>query len=859
MTELIPLSTCLVLIPLLPLLAAIVVATFGPRLLKERSHYVVIAAFAGSFVLSCLLVLQLNSIHAKGEGHASVQTAGYERIVTLWTWAHVDDAFELKSTDPATLPDAGPRDFHIDIALRADALTAMMLAMVTFVSTLVAIFAAGYMHGDRGYWRFFAYVALFVFSMTMLVSVTNFALLFVFWEAVGVCSYLLIGFWYEKPAAAAAGMKAFLVNRVGDFGFALALFLIWSTYGTLNFHDTLADGSPEPPSAVAGGESSAEVAAAVTDHNIVRGVLGVRRVAAEQYVGGTIGAAICLLLLLGACGKSAQFPLHVWLPDAMEGPTPVSALIHAATMVTAGVYMVARCTPLFMASPESQLAVACVGGFTALFAGVIALTQYDLKRVLAYSTVSQLGYMFMALGAGTFTGITAGMFHLFTHAFFKALLFLGAGSVMHAMGNVIDMRQFGGLRKRLPITHWTFFLGCLALAGVPPLAGFWSKDTIVAAVHERAHELGHAAEHRDEPNATQPGHRDEPNSTQPGHQGGSGDGSNRHFARTGMTLVPVALYAEPESKQHSALSVLSTVQLRRYASIYQLLYYVAMLTAFLTAFYTFRAFYLTFYGEERIPPEAGDHAHESPPLMWVPLAVLATCAVLAGLVFDHTYARVGPTHWFAEFLSHAPSLADGAVAATKGPYEFHAMVAGISSAIALSALLITTYLYLGDRREILWLKSVFDFELISRNLDVETVARWGNIGWIKAVHRQACSVHLGWLTSLLGNIVLMAALVLTTPFLIGRALSPYNLSQRKFYIDEIYFLVIVLPLRALGSVCYIVDRWVVDGIVNAIGRIPPRLGTLMRPLHLGLVQFYALAMVLAMLVLVAAKMIWAAG
>ncbi len=859
MTDLIPLSTCLVLIPALPLLAAIVVAAFGARLLKEKSHYVVIGAFAGSFLLSCLLLLHLTATHAASSEQGAEPTRGFAQVVPLWTWAHVDDAYELRSTDPATAPDVGPHDFHMDIALRADALTAMMLAMVTFVSTLVAIFAAGYMHGDRGYWRFFAYVALFVFSMTMLVSVTNFVLLFVFWEAVGVCSYLLIGFWYEKPPAAAAGMKAFLVNRVGDFGFALALFLIWSTYGTLNFHDTLADGTPEPAASVALNGIVSEVAAAEPSVDVVRGVLGVRRITANDYVGGTVALAICLLLLLGACGKSAQFPLHVWLPDAMEGPTPVSALIHAATMVTAGVYMVARCTPLFMASPEAQLTVACVGGFTALLAGLIALTQYDLKRVLAYSTVSQLGYMFMALGAGTFTGITAGMFHLFTHAFFKALLFLGAGSVMHAMGNVIDMRQFGGLRKRLPITHWTFFVGCLALAGVPPLAGFWSKDTIVAAVHERAHELAHEVEHREHPNDSGPGHH----GGEPVHQGANG--AIHHFAQDGAwtqdgtTLTSVAWYAEPETAHRSSLDALSKTQLARYASIYQFLYYVALVTAFLTAFYTFRAFYLTFYGEERIPPEAAGHAHESPPLMWVPLVVLSVCAVLAGLAFDQTYLRVDPTHSFAEFIAHAPSLAYGAVAATKVPYEFHLLVAGISSAIALSALLIATYLYLGDQREIRWLKSVFDFEMIARNLDVEAVARWSRVGWIEAIHRQASAAHLGWLTSLLGNVVLMIVLVVTTPFLLGRTLSPYNLSQRKFYLDEIYFLVVVLPLRTLGAVCYVVDRWVVDGIVNAIGRLPPRLGALMRPLQLGLVQFYALAMVLAMLILVAAKMIWAAS
>jgi NADH-quinone oxidoreductase subunit L len=326
-----------------------------------------------------------------------------------------------------------------------------MLATVTLVSLVVAIYSVGYMHGDPGYWRFFTYISLFVFSMTMLVSVSNFALLYVFWEGVGLCSYLLIGFWFQRPEAAAAGKKAFLVNRVGDFGFALAVFLIWIAYGTLDFHGVLGP-------------------AAAGD--------------AGRVVGGAVGTAICLLLLLGACGKSAQLPLHVWLPDAMEGPTPVSALIHAATMVTAGVYLVARCAPLFAASPGALHAVAAVGGLTALMAAVIAMTQNDLKRILAYSTISQLGYMFLALGTGTALGVVAAMFHLVTHAFFKGLLFLGAGSVMHAMGGVVDIRRLGGLRRRMPVTCWTYLFGSLALAGVIPWAGFWSKDAILAAVSQ---------------------------------------------------------------------------------------------------------------------------------------------------------------------------------------------------------------------------------------------------------------------------------------------------------------------------------------------------------------------------------------
>jgi NADH-quinone oxidoreductase subunit L len=314
---------------------------------------------------------------------------------------------------------AEQRSFSIPVALRLDPLTSTLLAIITCVGLLVAIYSIGYMHDDPGYPRFFALLAMFVFSMSMLVAASNFLLVYVFWEAVGACSYLLIGFWFTKPEAARAAKKAFLVNRVGDFGLAVATFLLWMTYGTLNFHDTLA-----------------------ADGTILPGILGQSRIAdAAGYVGGAIGTAICLLLLLAACGKSAQLPLHVWLPDAMEGPTPASALIHAATMVTAGIYLVARCAPLFVVCPDAVTMVSIVGATTALVAALIGTVQNDLKRVLAYSTISQLGYMFASLGTGTMLGFTAAIFHLVTHAFFKALLFLGAGSVMHSMGGVIDMRR----------------------------------------------------------------------------------------------------------------------------------------------------------------------------------------------------------------------------------------------------------------------------------------------------------------------------------------------------------------------------------------------------------------------------------
>ncbi len=329
-----------------------------------------------------------------------------------------------------------------------------MLAVVTFISLLVAVYSIGYMHGDRGYWRFYSYIALFVFSMTMLVSVSNFVLLYVFWEAVGLCSYLLIGFWYEKPAAAAAGKKAFLVNRIGDFGFALGIFLDLDASTARSIFTIRLSTAPSPTQAC-------------WDRRVWQ-----RR----AYLSAVrLGTAICLLLLLGACGKSAQFPLHVWLPDAMEGPSPVSALIHAATMVTAGVYMLARCMPLYSVSPAALHVVTIIGGVTALLGAIIAITQTDLKRILAYSTISHLGYMFLAMGTGTLIGVTAGMFHLVTHAFFKALLFLAAGSVMHAMGGVIDIRRFSGLRRRLPVTHWTFLFGALALVGMFPLPVFGAR------------------------------------------------------------------------------------------------------------------------------------------------------------------------------------------------------------------------------------------------------------------------------------------------------------------------------------------------------------------------------------------------
>ncbi len=794
----------MVLVPGLPLAAAVLTALFGPRQLKAASHWPVILALAGSFLASLALLGEVKQRSAETGGQG-----GYEHVLALWTWVDLPEALRLDPANAKLSGGSALRDFRIDVTLRADPLTSTMLSMVTFISTLVAIFAAGYMKGERGYWRFFTYIALFVFSMTMLVSVSNFALLFVFWEAVGVCSYLLIGFWYPKPDAAAAGMKAFLVNRVGDFGFALALFLIWTTYGTLDFHDRATaasfSGEAAAPSAESTGDSPSDRATGLM------GVVSPARIKANAFWGGGVGLAICLLLMLGACGKSAQFPLHVWLPDAMEGPTPVSALIHAATMVTAGVYMVTRCTPLFSASPEAQATVAVVGGATALLAGLIALTQHDLKRVLAYSTVSQLGYMFLGLGTGSLLGIVAGMFHLFTHAFFKALLFLGSGSVMHAMGHVIDMRRFSGLRHLMPITHVTFMIGCLALAGVPPLSGFWSKDAIVASLHEQAH-------HWQETSA-------------------DGKTSPAKHASEESATIPKA----------NAPTLLSAAALAR---LYQALYYLALVVAFMTAFYTFRAFYLTFYGPERVPAEAGSHAHESPWSMCGPLAILAVLAAGIGGYLEWT-------HGFAHFVSLAPSLAGGPVLGTEKPGEFHLTVAATSTLVALGGILLASYLYLGSKREVQWLSSKANLDELSSWMDVERVARWRNKPWIAGIHANAKTVGLGWLTLMLGNLLLFAALLLTAPMALGHYVSPYRLSYRKFYWDEIYMATVVWPLQTLGLLLAWIDRWIVDGAVNLCGRLPTQLGSLMRSLQMGLVPFYGLAMLLGTLILIAAKLLWA--
>jgi NADH-quinone oxidoreductase subunit L len=663
------------LIPFLPLLGA-AIAAVGARRLRFHAHIPVVAGIALAFLFS------LGTLASAGPGPHETWN------VMSWMAAS---------------------DLEIPIAVRVDGLSTMMLSMVTLVSGLVAVFAIGYMAGDQGYPRFFALIGLFVFSMTGLVLSNNYVLTYVFWEGVGACSYLLIGYWHSRPSASSAAIKAFLVNRIGDVGFAIAIFWLWSIVPN---HDLSYDNIFDPKKTLG---------------TLPQGAIN----------------GIALLFFWGATAKSAQIPLYVWLPDAMEGPTPVSALIHAATMVTAGVYLIARSMPLIALAPGVQLAIASIGCATALLSAAMAVTQNDLKRVLAYSTISQLGYMFMALGAGVGDvaqlAVVAAMFHLFTHAFFKALLFLAAGSVMHAMGDVIDMRRFGGLRHRMPITCWTFAVGGLALAAIFPLSGFFSKDEILLALSSASH-------------------------------------------------------VAPESGGGWA---------------YVVIYWLAILTAFLTAFYTGRAFFLTFWGPEKLPspadPESlqdagpaetetsapgshphagagsglppahhGDIGHESPPVMTYPLIALAACTVLIGLVCLVAGPFFGTTEWFARHLHET-----------------------------------------------------FAFESLGHGEH--------GFSWLTAI--------IGLLAGLLGIGLSYVMYAQPSPIpdrLVARLRPLYEASVRKFYVDEFYQRWVVGPTRALAVVCEFLDNYVVDRVVFGIAHLPRFIGReRLATYQNGLIQFYA--------------------
>src|SRR5688572_2580625 len=492
------------LVPVLPLVGALL----NGVVLRNRVGKRTVSAIAcGSVALSCALGIAAIAAYLGGADRAAGRP--FEQILYEWV-----PAGEL------AIAGGPPARLSFEMGFLLDPLSAVMVFVVTFVGFWIHVYSVGYMAHERGYQRYFTYLNLFMGAMLLLVLGNNYLVTFVGWEGVGLCSYLLIGFYFDQEFPPYAGRKAFIVNRIGDAAFLLGLFALVAQFGTLNYTRVFA--------------GVAQAAGGFADQPYALGL--------------TFPAFVALCLFIGATGKSAQIPLYVWLPDAMAGPTPVSALIHAATMVTAGVYMVVRSNVLYQLAPEISLLVAGVGAATAIFAATIGLAQRDIKKVLAYSTVSQLGYMFLAAGVGAYT---AAIFHLGTHAFFKALLFLGSGSVIHALSGEQDMHRMGGLRRHLPVTYRTFLIGTLAIAGIPPLAGFFSKDEILAGVF----------------------------------------GAHRY-----------------------------------------LLWAIALLTAGLTACYMFRAVYLTFHGEFRGTEEERHHLHESPPVMTVPLIVLAVGAVVAGWV-----------------------------------------------------------------------------------------------------------------------------------------------------------------------------------------------------------------------------------
>jgi NADH-quinone oxidoreductase subunit L len=531
------------LIPFLPLAAFVINILFGRQLIKDKAHWVSCLTIIGSFVISVITLIDVINGKVIDED--------------LYTWIV-----------------AGK--FSVSVGFLIDQLTAVMLFVVTGVGSLIFIYSIGYMHGDKGYYRFFAYLSLFVFFMLMLVMGNNFLLLYLGWEGVGLCSYFLIGFWYEKRSASDAGKKAFITCRFGDFGFALGVFLIFLTFGTLHYAPVFSE--------------------------------------AKNFAGQTVNllgydvnliTLIALLLFAGAVGKSAQIPLHVWLPDAMEGPTPVSALIHAATMVTAGVFMVARCNPIFNLSEVAMITVAVIGAVTSLFAATIAVFQNDIKRIIAYSTISHLGMMFAACGVGAYA---AGIFHLYTHAFFKALLFLGAGSVIHAVGHN-DIQRMGGLKKYQAITYATMLIAALSAGGIPGLSGFFSKDEIIWYTFASGSPVG------------------------------------------------------------------------------KLVWILVTAVAFFTPFYSFRMIFLTFHGKFRGTHHEEHHLHESPPVMTIPLILLAAGALGAGWVGIPTILGGGAhiAHFLEPVLGH-PEI--------HGTHAQEFGVMGLSTTIALSGIVIAAIFYL---------------------------------------------------------------------------------------------------------------------------------------------------------------------
>ena len=588
----------------------------------------------------------------------------------------------------------------VDAAIQLDQLSMVMMLVVTGVGFVIHVFSVGYMKNDPGYPRYFAYLNLFVFFMLVLVMGSGYLLMFVGWEGVGLCSYLLIGYWFSDREKADAGKKAFIVNRIGDLGFMVAMFILFITFQTLDFVEIFSAAPERIP------------------------------------YGHSMVTIVTLLFLLGAAGKSAQIPLYIWLPDAMAGPTPVSALIHAATMVTAGVYMVARSSVLFALSPIASATVAGIGVLTALFAATIALKQYDIKRVLAYSTISQLGYMFLAVGVGAYT---AGIFHLMTHAFFKALLFLGAGAVIHSLHHTgkdwdaQDMRNMGGIRKYMPITWATMWIATLAISGIWPFAGFFSKDEIIWAAG----------------------------------------------AWAGAANAP-------------------------YPTLYTIYWVLALVTALLTAFYMTRLMVMTFHGANRTGEEEAKHLHETPRVMWIPLAVLAALSVFGGWVNVPAAISESFLGGFG-FLPMGENLHHWLEPVMAGAHEIQAQHLGeISHQAPFGG------------GELLW-------ALVATGLAAVVV--------LTAARVVSGQKHV-------------PAADAAEPTGFGRVL------YRKYYVDEAYDAIIVRPVHALSHFSWrFVDSVIIDGTVNMVGHLARALGWVGSLFQTGQINTYAFILTIGVVVI----------
>jgi NADH-quinone oxidoreductase subunit L len=624
----------------LPLLGAFVNGIWGRRLGKAAVRLMALAAVGASFIAATFAFAALHT-YVDAEHHEHVKLAW-----TAWSWMHTNGGH-----DAVTIP--------IDLRFSIDALSGVMLLVVTGVGFLIHLYATSYMEADDGFARFFAYMNLFVFAMLVLILADNLPVLFIGWEGVGLCSYLLIGFWYDKAPNAAAGKKAFIANRIGDFGLICAMFLLASYTGALDWAG-IANGS-QSLLPVPGGDSLL-IHYWPVGGGEYQGLFSFLQPHEPKTI--TAATAVGLALLLGCTGKSAQIPLYVWLPDAMAGPTPVSALIHAATMVTAGIYLICRLSFVFVLSPFVMMLIAIVGASTALFAATIALVQNDIKKVLAYSTVSQLGFMFLGVGVGAFT---AGFFHVFTHAFFKACLFLCAGSVIHAMHARVhddvrsqDMRYMGGLRRFMPLTYWTFAASTLAITGFPLTSGFFSKDEILYRTF-----INHTV--------------------------------SPFAARLTAQKLP------PFEPPHW---------------IGPLLYAAALLAAVMTAFYMFRALFMTFWGDFRgwtlgrpsilAKTEATGHdshadhdlttpgypPHESPWQMTVPLIILSTCSIVVGFIFNAGPIKVEALHSMDHWLEPVFSGVTSAVQTREGAegLEIPLALSGVAAFAIGSALAYWMYI-----------------------------------------------------------------------------------------------------------------------------------------------------------------------